>query len=162
MQTKENRFETFFMVSGSANFSPNFEPRKGSIKLSKVTFGWNETDVIGSEIEMDVKNGELATIQGQVGAGKSSLLNLLLGEVKIHSGTMSINGTISYCSQEPWIFLGTIRENILFGKTFDSEKYNKGMVFEPSDDRLSGLNRPSESKFRSKNKNRKSYSCIVS
>ena len=93
-----------------------------------MTFGWNETDVIGSEIEMDIKNGELVTIQGQVGAGKSSLLNLLLGEVKIHSGTMSINGSISYCSQEPWIFLGTIRENILFGKTFDSEKYNKGTV----------------------------------
>ena len=101
---------------------------KGSIKLSNVTFGWNDTDVIGSEIEMDIKNGELVTIQGQVGAGKSSLLNLLLGEVKIHSGTMSINGSISYCSQEPWIFLGTIRENILFGKTFDSEKYNKGTV----------------------------------
>ena len=93
-----------------------------------MTFGWNDTDVIGSEIEMDIKNGELVTIQGQVGAGKSSLLNLLLGEVKIHSGTMSINGSISYCSQEPWIFLGTIRENILFGKTFDSEKYNKGTV----------------------------------
>ena len=88
---------------------------KGSVKLSNVTFGWNDTDVIGSEIEIDIKNGELVTIQGQVGAGKSSLLNLLLGEVKIHSGTMSINGSISYCSQEPWIQWGPNKFLSFFG-----------------------------------------------
>ena len=133
---------------------------KGSIKLSNVTFGWNDTDVIGSEIEMDIKNGELVTIQGQVGAGKSSLLNLLLGEVKIHSGTMSINGSISYCSQEPWIFLGTIRENILFGKTFDSEKYNKGTVSIKNPRTI--IERPSRSTTFLTKETDKSNSCILS
>ena len=134
---------------------------KGSIKLSNVTFGWNDTDVIGSEIEMDIKNGELVTIQGQVGAGKSSLLNLLLGEVKIHSGTMSINGSISYCSQEPWIFLGTIRENIIFGKTFDSEKYNKGTVSIKKNLRTI-IERPSRSTTFLTKETDKSNSCILS
>ena len=40
-----------------------------------------------------------------------------------HEGSIQINGTLSYASQEPWIFSGTLRMNVLFGQPFDAERY---------------------------------------
>ena len=43
----------------------------------------------------------------------------------IHKGSVKINGTLSYAAQEPWIFCGTLRQNILFGQAYDGERYWK-------------------------------------
>ena len=61
---------------------------------------------------------------GQVGAGKSSLLQCLLGELKLLDGSIEMKGRVSYASQEAWIFSATLRENILFGKPYNQERYN--------------------------------------
>ena len=50
---------------------------------------------------------------------QSSLLQCILKELPLVSGSVNIYGTISYASQEAWIFSGTIKENILFGELFD-------------------------------------------
>ncbi len=47
----------------------------------------------------------------------------ILGEMPIVSG--KVKGRISYASQEPWIFSGTVRQNILFGSDFDELKYKR-------------------------------------
>jgi len=64
-------------------------------------------------------------IQGKAGAGKSTLLNVLLGNIKCLDGNVSVakDHRIAYCAQEPWLQTLSIRENILFGSQFDSEKY---------------------------------------
>jgi len=54
---------------------------------------------------------------------QSSLLQLILGELPILDGTVNINGEISYAAQEPWLFTGTVRNNILFGEPFDRKRY---------------------------------------
>jgi ATP-binding cassette subfamily C (CFTR/MRP) protein 4 len=46
-------------------------------------------------------------------------------ELPVYSGTVSNGGTISYASQEPWLFVGTVRQNILFGQPFEAEKYKE-------------------------------------
>ncbi|XP_078256552.1 ATP-binding cassette sub-family C member 12-like isoform X2 [Rhinoraja longicauda] len=69
--------------------------------------------------------GMLLGVCGNVGSGKSSLLSALLGEMNLHSGTVAVNGSLAFVSQQAWIFHGTIRENIIFGKTFDNERYKK-------------------------------------
>lgn len=74
---------------------------------------------------LNVKQGQLCAIIGPVGAGKSSLMQLLLGELPIQSGTVSIQGSISYASQKPWLFTGTVRNNILFGQIYDKRRYNE-------------------------------------
>ena len=66
----------------------------------------------------------LLAVVGRVGAGKSSLLQCLLGELKLLDGSIEMKGRVSYASQEAWIFSATLRENILFGKPYDQEKYN--------------------------------------
>jgi len=40
-------------------------------------------------------------------------------------GSVDIEGTVSYASQEPWIFSGTLKENIIFGQSFDQAWFNK-------------------------------------
>ena len=48
----------------------------------------------------------------------------MLGELEKISGEIDIKGSVFYLSQEPWIFTGSIRENILFGKPYVQDKYN--------------------------------------
>jgi len=54
---------------------------------------------------------------------QSSFLQAILGELKSSQGQIHINGKISYVSQEPWLFAGTVRNNILFGQSYDKDKY---------------------------------------
>lgn len=75
-------------------------------------------------INADFPKGKLIGIIGPVGEGKSSFLQVLLRELPLESGTIRINGNISYACQEPWVFAGTIRENILFGQEMDRMRYD--------------------------------------
>ena len=86
-------------------------------------------DITLKNINLEIKPGELVAIVGEVGCGKSSLLqaiinNLILLNPKECDG-IHINGKIGYAAQIPWIQNDTIRNNILFSKPFDEEKYNK-------------------------------------
>ena len=56
---------------------------------------------------------------------QSTLLQCLLGELEPAKGTVTMGGRISYASQDPWVFSGTIRENILFGHPYQKEWYDR-------------------------------------
>lgn len=76
-------------------------------------------------VNCEVRAGQKAALVGPVGSGKSSLLLVIMGEARVMRGEIKVGGSISYCPQNPWIMSGTIRENILFGKAFDEERYHK-------------------------------------
>ncbi|XP_070327616.1 ATP-binding cassette sub-family C member 4 isoform X2 [Odocoileus virginianus] len=76
-------------------------------------------------LSFTVRPGELLAVVGPVGAGKSSLLSAVLGELPLNQGQVSVHGRIAYVSQQPWVFSGTVRSNILFGKKYEKERYEK-------------------------------------
>ncbi|KAG8854719.1 hypothetical protein FRB96_007404 [Tulasnella sp. 330] len=76
------------------------------------------------DVEFSVSRGAFVTIVGQVGSGKSSLLQALIGEMRRTRGNTTFSGPVSYLPQTPWILNTTLRENILFGEELDQTRYN--------------------------------------
>ncbi|CAN1124756.1 ABC transporter C family member 9 [Linum perenne] len=76
-------------------------------------------------IDLNVKRGMRVAVCGTVGSGKSSLLSCILGEIHKVSGSVRIRGNKAYVAQCPWILTGSIRDNILFGKPYDSDEYER-------------------------------------
>ncbi|KAG4077286.1 hypothetical protein HA402_009915 [Bradysia odoriphaga] len=75
-------------------------------------------------VNIDFRKGTLIGIVGPVGAGKSTLLQTILNELPLESGAISVNGIVSYAAQEPWIFAGSARQNILFGQEMNRHRYD--------------------------------------
>ena len=86
-------------------------------------------DLTLKNIDLEVKPGELVAIVGEVGCGKSSLLQAIINSLILlnpkECDGVHINGKVGYAAQIPWIQNDTIRNNILFSKDFDEEKYNR-------------------------------------
>lgn len=98
-----------------------------AIEVRDVSASWTGDPNLQAlkNISLRMRKGKLCAVIGSVGSGKSSFLHLLLKELPVSVGTVSVNGEVSYASQEAWLFPSTVRENILFGLSFDSEKYKK-------------------------------------
>ncbi|XP_045018385.1 ATP-binding cassette sub-family C member 4 isoform X6 [Bubalus bubalis] len=77
------------------------------------------------DLSFTVRPGELLAVVGPVGAGKSSLLRALLGELPPSQGQVHVHGRVAYVPQQPWLFPGTVKSNILFGKKYEKERYEK-------------------------------------
>jgi ABC-type multidrug transport system fused ATPase/permease subunit len=87
-------------------------------------------------ISCHIPAGSLVAVVGAVGCGKSTFLSAILGEVEPVDDTSKVYiprsenrkgspGFVSYCAQTPWILNSTLKENILFGRSFDEERYNE-------------------------------------
>lgn len=95
------------------------------ISISDASCSWNEghhSDTLSS-ITLNISGGELFAVTGAVGSGKSSLLTAILGELPLRNGSVSFRGKVAYVPQIPWVFSGTVRENILFGLPFDEKRF---------------------------------------
>ncbi|KRT79020.1 ABC transporter ATP-binding protein [Oryctes borbonicus] len=103
------------------------EQVKDAIKIKEGKASWIPNPIIEtlSNLNLEIKPGSLCAVVGSVGSGKSSLLQLFLKELPLSSGNLVTNGTISYASQEPWLFVSTVRNNILFGHQFVRSVYSE-------------------------------------
>ncbi|KAI5745186.1 hypothetical protein M8J76_008998 [Diaphorina citri] len=108
---------------------------KDPLVIENGTFTWERnTEGEGAEspptlqnINMRVREGTLVAIVGSVGAGKSSLVSALCGEMDKISGRVNTKGSIAFVPQQAWIQNATLRDNIVFGKTHVPRRYNKGI-----------------------------------
>lgn len=77
-----------------------------------------------NDVSIEISSETLVMITGSVGSGKSSLLSTILhGELQISKGSITHFGNIAYVSDTPWVFPGTVRENILFGLPYEEKWY---------------------------------------
>ena len=102
---------------------------EGNVKLEDVKFGYEEGKTIIHKLNLDAQAGKLVAIVGPTGAGKTTIINLLMRFYDVDAGRILVDGNeIRKCTreslrsayamvlQETWVFKGTIFENIAYGK----------------------------------------------
>ena len=102
---------------------------KGNIEFEHVKFGYNSDKLIIKDFSAKAKSGQKIAIVGPTGAGKTTLVNLLMKFYEINSGDIKIEGVsindltrenvhdlFVMVLQDTWLFNGTIRENIVYNK----------------------------------------------
>nr|XP_058898292.1 ATP-binding cassette sub-family C member 4 isoform X4 [Kogia breviceps] len=122
------RIKNFLLLDEITQCNPQL-PSDGKmiVDVQDFTAFWDkasETPTLQG-LSFTVRPGELLAVVGPVGAGKSSLLSAVLRELPPSQGLVRVHGRIAYVSQQPWVFSGTVRSNILFGKKYEKERYEK-------------------------------------
>uniref|UniRef100_A0A8D1AD16 ABC-type glutathione-S-conjugate transporter n=1 Tax=Sus scrofa TaxID=9823 RepID=A0A8D1AD16_PIG len=105
----------------AVDLSPSRCPaREDCIRVQEGTFAWaRESPPCLHRINLTVPRGCLLAVVGPVGAGKSSLLSALLGELSKLEGSVSIQGPVAYVPQEAWVQNTSVVENVCFGQELD-------------------------------------------
>jgi len=94
------------------------------VKVEDGAFTWDDREKPTLQgVQLSVRRGELIGIVGAVGAGKSSLLAALLGEMASLGGTVRLVGTRALLAQQPWIQNLSLRDNILFGRVYEAGRW---------------------------------------
>ena len=98
-----------------------------SVTIRDATLTWdkNQDSNVLQNINIKSGKGELTCIVGRVGAGKSSLLSSMLGDLWKISGEIVVRGRIAYVAQQPWVMNASVKENIVFGHRWDPHFYNQ-------------------------------------
>jgi ATP-binding cassette, subfamily C (CFTR/MRP), member 1 len=100
-----------------------------SVRIRDATFTWDKNqgrNVLGN-INFAAHKGELSCIVGRVGAGKSSFLQSILGDLWKVSGEVVVRGRVAYVAQQPWVMNASVKENIVFGHRWDPQFYNQAV-----------------------------------
>jgi ABC-type multidrug transport system fused ATPase/permease subunit len=108
---------------------PNLNITEGNVVFDRVYFSYNKDKPLIENFKLDAKSGDTIAIVGPTGAGKTTLVNLLMRFYDVDSGSILIDGTdiqsvnkeslrhlFGMVLQESWLFSGTIRDNIAYGK----------------------------------------------
>jgi ATP-binding cassette, subfamily B, multidrug efflux pump len=116
----------------------NIENVKGDVQFDHVVFGYNPDKVIIHDFSADIKSGQRVAIVGPTGAGKTTMVNLLMRFYDVTEGAIKVDGhdirefpraelrkLFGMVLQDTWLFNGTIRENLAYGKlgATDEEVY---------------------------------------
>ncbi|KAJ2227182.1 hypothetical protein EV180_002573, partial [Coemansia sp. RSA 518] len=98
-----------------------------AVSITRATFTWpcdsDQTPKFAlADVDMHVCKGQLVAVVGKVGAGKSSLLSAILGEM---DGSRTVlDGRVALVSQTPWMMTGSVRDNITFGLPYEAEWFH--------------------------------------
>lgn len=111
------------------------KPVRGDVEFSHVKFGYDPSKTIINDFSASVKSGQKVAIVGPTGAGKTTMVNLLMRFYEISGGSIAIDGVdtksvprwnvhdqFSMVLQDTWVFRGTVRENIAYSKPGVTDK----------------------------------------
>ena len=113
----------------------NGKPVRGDVEFSHVKFGYDPSKTIINDFSASVKSGQKVAIVCPTGAGKTTMVNLLMRFYEISGGSIAIDGVdtksvprwnvhdqFSMVLQDTWVFRGTVRENIAYSKPGVTDK----------------------------------------
>ncbi|XP_033169125.1 multidrug resistance-associated protein 1 isoform X6 [Drosophila mauritiana] len=124
-QVSVNRINKFL---NSEELDPNSVLHDSSkphpMSIENGEFSWGD-EITLRNINIEVKKSSLVALVGTVGSGKSSVVQAFLGEMEKLAGVVNTVGKLAYVPQQAWIQNATVRDNILFGQTYDRKRYNK-------------------------------------
>lgn len=116
-------------VKQAVRIGTDDKPVKGRVELSRVSFGYEEGKTILRDLSFTIEPGQVVAVIGPTGAGKTTLINLLMRFYDPDSGAIYLDGReirqitrsslrLSYAMvlQDTWLFTGTIFENLAYGK----------------------------------------------
>jgi ATP-binding cassette subfamily B multidrug efflux pump len=105
------------------------ENLKGNVTFEDVSFGYNEDKMLIEHLNINVESGQMVAIVGPTGAGKTTLINLLMRFYDVNKGAIKVDGVkikdmkrddlrsiFGMVLQDTWLFNGTIADNIKYGK----------------------------------------------
>ncbi len=95
-----------------------------AMEMKGASFSWDGVKNNLTDLTFRVPRGSFVAVVGTVGAGKSSVLSALLGEMEKTSGEVRLHDRLSYVPQQAFIQNATVRDNILFGQPLDRERYD--------------------------------------
>ena len=115
------------LESGRESDATEMPVKNAAITMQNASFTWTDEEEKPtlSNINIHITKGELISVVGKIGAGKSSLLASIMREMKQIAGESQCCGRISYVSQQAWIQNLTLRENILFGTEYNKDRYDQ-------------------------------------
>ncbi|KAJ4718638.1 ABC transporter family protein [Melia azedarach] len=127
---KHEREQAANSPSCFSNDLSDFASKDMAVIIQDATCSWytgdeKDQNLVLNHISLCLPKGSLVAVIGEVGSGKSSLLNSILGETQLIHGSIHASGSIAYVPQVPWILSGTVRDNILFGKNYDLQRYSE-------------------------------------
>jgi ATP-binding cassette, subfamily B, multidrug efflux pump len=111
------------------------ERPQGAVQFEHVKFGYEEDAILMEDMNIDVQPGQMIAIVGPTGAGKTTLVNLLMRFYEVNGGKILVDGvniidiqrgvlrrTFGMVLQDTWLFNGTIRDNIAYGRENATEE----------------------------------------
>ena len=111
------------------------ENPKGAVKFNHIKFSYDDAKPLIDDISIDINPGDLIAIVGPTGAGKTTLVNLLMRFYELNGGAITIDGVditdmkrkylhslFGMVLQDTWLFKGTIRDNIAYGAKHTTEE----------------------------------------
>ncbi|KAJ7760397.1 P-loop containing nucleoside triphosphate hydrolase protein [Mycena metata] len=106
-------------------YKPDLRAGDQVLSITDADFRWDSRAVVPTleNINLTIRKGELTGIMGRVGAGKTSLLSAIIGDMSRSEGKLTLFGSIAYAPQNPWIMSATVRENITFNHLYDEAFY---------------------------------------
>ncbi|KAA8579516.1 hypothetical protein FQN60_006609 [Etheostoma spectabile] len=106
---------------------PQDEKKDAFLEIKDLVCYWDKSLDAPSlqNVSFTLNCSQLLAVIGPVGAGKSSLLSTILRELPHEKGVLKVKGQLTYAAQQPCVFPGTIRSNILFGRELDTQKYER-------------------------------------
>jgi len=112
-----------------AAFAKVLEHPEGTVQFEHVRFGYKEDAILMEDMNIDVRPGQMIAIVGPTGAGKTTLVNLLMRFYEVNDGEILVDGVnitqmkrgdlrriFGMVLQDAWLFNGTIRDNIAYGR----------------------------------------------